>query len=167
MAGTTAGGRRAHDEGQGFENNFQSGCLAQNLSPTRVPNGCKQVSAFKIIRVKSPFDWLVTGDLPHEVLACDTKTIASIKTLTPSFIPEKRVHQVNALRLIHSPGLNKKAGFILWVREGDQVYFIDALKLTELYYAKKKIDLAQECVKLGGVGNFDLRLIWRDVCPTT
>lgn len=67
------GGKKATASGASFESRFKSyviytaggGCL-------RIENGCKQVSAFKLIRVRQPCDFIVS--INNKIIILDTKS---------------------------------------------------------------------------------------------
>lgn len=72
-----AGGRFAKKVGQGFEDRFMAYCNSQpDATAVRIPDGCIQVGAYKLIRTTTPFDF-VCG-YKDKTFFCDTKTTQSI-----------------------------------------------------------------------------------------
>ena len=127
-------GAEAHRAGQSFEDLFAYACRRLGIVATRVPDGCRQLRGQKLIRVKSPFDWIVScsPDIPPgwaqppppKVLLCDTKS-----TIAPTF-PYSKIdqHQLEQLRGHERNGI--LAGYVVEFRASRDVVFFPALTLA-------------------------------------
>jgi hypothetical protein len=98
-------GRIAKNRGSNFENSLHGETQRHGWLVVPIPDGCKQLSATKLIRVKSPFDFFFLKD--RKALFVDAKTTKantySFSALTP--------HQINILVKIEMEGF--KAGYII------------------------------------------------------
>ena len=54
-------GAKAQAFGKLFEQMFETMCKKNAIAVTRVPDGCKQVAPNKLIRVTTPFDWIINN----------------------------------------------------------------------------------------------------------
>lgn len=68
--------RFAKKVGDEFEKRFANFINAsENSTAIRIPNGCLSVGANKLIRIKSPFDFVLA--FRDDIIFCDTKTTKS------------------------------------------------------------------------------------------
>lgn len=116
-------GRRAQSNGAIFEAMFFTATARQGMTATRIPDGCKQLPNRRIIRVKTPFDWLLAHN--GRAIVCDTKRTDS-KGLRHSLIDHFQVHH---LLLNYARGIN--AGYVVWLATQDITYFIPAPRLSK------------------------------------
>ena len=85
-----------------------------------MPDGCKQLGSFKLIRVQSPFDFVLCNRRTNHFVFCDAKTVQT-NTFVPSMIKE---HQVNELEKFD--GLNSsKAGYLISFDKLSKAAFFD------------------------------------------
>lgn len=109
--------------GKGFEDIFEKSARRQGWAVIRIPNGCKNGWKGKLIRVKSPFDFLLAkrgcGNL-----CIDTKTLFE-ETFKFS---EIREHQVDALLAMEIEGV--PAGYLVWFRPINRIIFFHASVLA-------------------------------------
>lgn len=118
------GGHKAKAYGQMFEKLFDMACKRHGIGVTQIPDSCKQISGSKIMRVKSPFDWVMSYQ-GHSAMI-DTKTTEH-DTFSRSDIVE---HQVKEL-LVHEMG-GTLGGYVIWFRAMDQIVFMPASTLNTL-----------------------------------
>lgn len=126
--------------GNGFEGRFSDACKLGGWQVTRIPDGCKQLSAFKIVRVKSPFDFLLTI-APTLSLYCDAKTTIGDR-FTYSAINQDQLSEL--LRIENSGHV---AGFVIEFRQVNKVCFASASKLA-LLTLRESLKWS-DCVDLG------------------
>lgn len=151
------GGIKAKAYGQMFEQIFLMACKRHHIGVTQIPDACRQISASKIMRVKSPFDWVMTHQGKSAVI--DTKTTEH-DFFNRSDIVE---HQVKEL-LTHeiAGGLG---GYVIWFRSMDQIIFMPASTLNTL----KRSGLGgsinarnPDAILLGSSHDFDLVRLFLD-----
>lgn len=94
------------------------------MAVTRMPDGCKVLRDNKLIRVKTPFDWI----LSHQ----GRTALIDTKTCTTSSFPNSKIetHQVTDMLCHEQNGI--MAGYVIWFRESDGVIFVPASTLCEL-----------------------------------
>lgn len=125
--------------GESFEK-YVAKCLElKGFDVERIPDGCKQVSQFKIIRVKAPFDFLATKT--GIALYFDAKTTQG-ETFPFSAIDQ---NQVEKLLKIHNNGF--VAGYIINFRQNNTYCFIDAKMLSEV--VERGSIKSRACIDLG------------------
>lgn len=137
-----AQGAKAQAYGGLFESMFLNSCKRAGLAITRLPNGCKTLSAHKIVRIKTPFDWIIT--YKGRCAYVDTKTSQG-KVFAHSMIAD---HQVN--ELLHHELAGALAGYVVWLRENNHVVFIPSSLLTVAMKVKGSISPAHANVVLLG-----------------
>lgn len=147
----TLAGRKAQRYGQMFENLFRSNLTRARLAFDRMPDGCRVVGRGRLIRVKTPFDWIVTEGGRTAVL--DTKTFDEHR-LMPHMIEE---HQLRALEKHARAGA--VAGYVIWFRPCDLVVFADASQLYEIFESGEGVH-ASEIPLIGSSRKFDPRQIF-------
>lgn len=108
-------GSKAVRGGAQFEIQFQTACLMESLQITKIPSGCKTFGRGNLVRVKTPFDFIVSTESKTAFL--DTKTTAG-KTFPKSMIED---HQVDEM-VKHSC----VSGYVVQFRELNQVVFFTA-----------------------------------------
>jgi penicillin-binding protein-related factor A (putative recombinase) len=114
-------GRRSQGQGQLYEKIFQLNARAQGLTCIRIPDGCKQRRNV-IVRVKSPFDWVLKWN--DEIAFLDTKSTQSDR-IRYSDLAE---HQVIALKALSSK--YAKAGFVVFYTTHGIASFFDVQDLS-------------------------------------
>ena len=123
------------------------------MAITRFPDGCKVLRGNKIIRIKTPFDWVLTFGGVTALI--DTKT-----TNLDSFPHSKiEAHQV-AEMLAHSQS-GAKAGYVIWFRKTDDLFFLSALTLSQLLNKRGSIKCKDEISNyLGKSKDFKAKMIF-------
>jgi hypothetical protein len=116
-------GRQAQSNGAIFEAMFFTAAARQGMTATRIPDGCKQLPNRRIIRVKTPFDWMLTHN--GQAIVCDTKR-NDAKTFPHARIDHFQVHH---LLLNYARGIN--AGYIVWLATQDLTMFVPAPRLSK------------------------------------
>lgn len=87
-------GLRAKRRGMQFEGLIETFARLQGVTCQRIPDGCKQVSATKLIRVKTPFDFILGAG--ERVVFCDAKSTEG-KTFPHSKIDEDQLYALERL----------------------------------------------------------------------
>ena len=125
-------GLKAKRYGEYFEALFKSACLARRIAVTRIPDGCKQLGQNRIIRVRSPFDWIVSKN--------GTTALIDTKTQEGKAFPNSKIdsHQVSELLPHETNG--SIAGYVVWLREIDQIIFIPSTVLIKAQRDRGSID---------------------------
>jgi hypothetical protein len=62
MRSRVIAGRKAKQEGKGFENTLYVDALRQGWYVINIPQGCRWIGQNKVIAVESPFDFLIIKD---------------------------------------------------------------------------------------------------------
>lgn len=146
------GGAQANAWGKFFENLFLHACLAEQIAVTRIPDGCKQVSATKLIRVPSPWDYVMSFN--GFTAFIDTKTSLDSQFST-SLIKE---HQVVEMAKHQKQGAI--TGYVIWLRKTDQIFFMDGMRLHSLLGRPGSItENNPYALRLGTSRKFQLRPI--------
>lgn len=141
------GGKRAKVAGQLFEKAFEQTCAIQGIECVRIPDGCKQVGAFKLIRTITPFDFVLCYN--QRAAFVDLKSIESGNLTHSKLTP----HQLNSLKRLSPGGVS---GYV--VNFSGTVYFIDVSILLE---TKKGESVSLDYAKpLGHRSTMDLRRIF-------
>lgn len=144
-------GRTSKAFGNLFEHVFFRTCRSHGVAVTRIPDGCRQVGN-KLIRVKTPCDWVLT--YKNRTALIDTKT-AQGDVFNVSKITE---HQVN--ELYSHEKLGAIAGYVIWLRETNRVFFIPAVALLSSLSSKGSISDAHPFATYLGDEKFDIKLIF-------
>lgn len=118
------GGRQAKARGDAFENILATSASRTNWDIIKIPLGAKQVSADRLIRVQTPFDFVFIKK--EKVIFCDSKTTKN-KTFTFSSITN---HQLKELLICESHG--HKSGYIVNFTEYKKTVFFSATQLNNL-----------------------------------
>lgn len=123
-----ARGLKAKKNGENFENIFKVICQRMNIVVTRIPDGCRQLSATKLTRVKTPFDWVLS--FQGRVALIDTKSI-NAKAFPNSLID---FHQAMAMAAHEANGI--RAGYVVFLKEIETLVFIQAVELVKSFGVK-------------------------------
>lgn len=110
-------GKRAQSGGASFESSVYNGAIGQGWRVLRIPDGCRQLGAGKIIRVKSPFDFIIAKDViaPPIPNITETRTILfDAKTTTENLFPPAKIKPGQLEWLQKFYGLNSYvAGYLV------------------------------------------------------
>jgi penicillin-binding protein-related factor A (putative recombinase) len=146
---------KAKKFGELFEGMFQANCTRLSVIATRFPDGCKTLGANRVIRVATPFDWILTYQGTSAFI--DTKATAG-GTFPYSKIVE---HQIVDMNRHATQGA--QAGYCVWLRSKDVVIFIPVALLLKAHDARLdgSFDTESPGVKLLGFSfSWDVRLIF-------
>lgn len=136
--------------GSGWENRLVSQCSFYDLDVVRIPDGCKQVAAKRLIRVRTPFDFIVADH--YQAAFLDTKTVSK-----PSFgYTEIDQHQLSNLLKLWNKG--HAAGYLIYFRPIDQVIFFNASLLAGIRRGSGLF--LPSGLNLGNIDNFNPCLIF-------
>lgn len=140
-------GLKAKRNGDNFEMLFEARCRIFNVHFERVPNGCKQVAPNRVIRVRTPFDYILAFNGKSAVVdlkSCEARSFGYSK-----IVP----HQLQALKNL---SVGMIAGYIVNNFEG--VFFVPVQMLL-CCKPGSGIDLRQ-CELLGKDSKFNPSLIF-------
>lgn len=141
-------GRRAQSNGDLFERFFQFGTKRRGIVTTRFPNGCKRISASRVIEVKTPFDWILSYQ--GKTALIDTKTCAG-KSFRHSSVEQ---HQISTLYSHELAGT--LSGYVVWLRETDVIFFLPASVLSTLQGLRGSVtEKHPKAISLGSSQHFD------------
>lgn len=137
-----------------FEELFHMTCgRTQGMAVTRFPDGCRVVGKNKVIRIKTPCDWILTFGGVTALI--DTKT-----TESDSF-PFSKIekHQVKEMAIHAQSGA--RSGYVIWFRKSDDVVFMSSLFLLGLINQRGSLK-AMNCSSsyLGKSRQFDPKMIF-------
>jgi len=135
-----AGGREAQSMGSFFEILFHQRCLWAGFEVTRIPDGCKQIGPGRIVRVTSPFDWIISKDAFIGLI--DTKSTKG-KSFAHSAIDRNQISEM----IKHK---NLTSGYVIWFRELDRCVFIKSSDLHQRMFETGSIKLGdRDLIDLG------------------
>lgn len=117
-------GFRAKKNGASFEELIEARSRIQGITYVQIPDGCKQISAFKTIRVPTPFD-VILG-FGKNILFCDLKSTEG-NSFTYSMI---KPHQLRALSELSKHG--QRSGFLVFFRSCNRVVFFNSRLLSSV-----------------------------------
>lgn len=126
------------------------------MAVTRIPDGCKQVrigGSLRLIRVTSPFDWIVTAKLgtqPITVL-CDTKSTSK------DAFPYSKINRAQVDELHKHAQNGILAGYVIEFRAARTVFFYPTLALLA---CKGVGSIKPGGIFLGSSQAFDARKIY-------
>lgn len=145
-------GAKAQRAGRGFEEAFARRCsYCALLAYNRVPDGCRTLGARKLIRVKTPYDWVLTFEGQTALL--DTKTF-DIARLLPSKIES---HQMKAM--LEHELMGATAGYVIYFRPVEEVRFAPASVLKTIFETGKGCEFTS-LLPLGKYPAFDPRRVF-------
>lgn len=144
-------GRQAKMRGQAFENTLHAEAYRNRYHVVPIPTGCKQVSATKLIRQRTPFDFLFFKN--GIALCVDAKTT---KANTYSFSSLTQ-HQVEVLLKIEREGFD--AGYVVNFSELNVTSFFSGTLIGSI---QKKSGLKpQDGIIVGSNSIINLDKIWQ------
>ena len=136
-----------------FEKMFYNSCNRHHITATRMPDGCRQLGFKKLIRVKTPWDWILTSGGVTALI--DTKTVTG-DTFNHSNIKD---HQVEEMIRHEIDGAI--AGYVIWVRETDKIFFVQSSHLVDMMRVRGTIKPDDpKAILLGGYSSLNPKLIW-------
>ena len=111
--------------GDSLERYFHKCLSVKNWDCVRIPDGCKQISSRKIIRVKSPFDFFATKQGAKSFF-CDVKTIQGDHYCFSA------INQLQVRELLKIERNGNVAGYVVHFRESDTYGFLSASQLSSV-----------------------------------
>lgn len=145
-------GKKAKSYGDMFEGIFETQCLLNKLEFVRIPDGAKVVGSGKfqkIIRVKSPFDYIVSNQVFAAFI--DTKTTDKDRFA----FSDINQSQVDELGKLDKAG---PSGYVIWYREINCVVFYTTETLVNL--RPRQSLKFEDGLHLGGVKDFNLNIVF-------
>jgi hypothetical protein len=140
-------GKLAKTRGELFESRFESQCRFYGVTCVPIPDSCKVIGANKIIRVFSPFDYVI--GYGNRAGFVDTKTVLG-GGFTYSMIHQKQVESLG--KLTHC-GVS---GYV--INLSGKVYFVSVEQLREVR-PRSSIDF-DSALFLGNETFFDIRMMF-------
>jgi hypothetical protein len=120
---TSLRGAKAKAFGQLFEQILSITCHKARIKFEQLPSGCRWVGK-RAVPVKTPFDFIACKN--GKAIFFDAKTLDA-KTFSKS---SSTPHQIESLLAFELSGLT--AGYIVWLREIDEIVFYKASQLKSL-----------------------------------
>lgn len=121
------GGRRAKAVGDQWQGVLERRAIREEILMLRIPDGCRQIGKDKLIRTRSPLDYVMFKE--GRTVCFDAKTINSdVITYSNLHSSESTKHQLQTCLHISTKGV--RAGLIIWFRLSNYVSFIDAQLLN-------------------------------------
>lgn len=140
-------GLRAKRNGDNFETLFESRCRMYDVHYEKVPNGCKQVAPNRIIRVRTPFDYILGFEGKSAVV--DLKSCEGSSFGFSKIVP----HQLQALKNL---SVGMIAGYI--INNSNGVFFASVQILLSCK-SGQGINL-ESCERIGENFKFNPSLIF-------
>lgn len=110
--------------GKAFEDEIVIRLGIKGFTVLRIPDGCKQLSAFKLIRVRSPFDFV--AHKKDQVIFFDAKT-----TDEKNF-PYSKINQTQLQHLLKLEMSGFKAGYVIKFNLTKEIVFVTAGQLLNI-----------------------------------
>lgn len=146
-------GLLAKENGKNFEDLFEVQAKSEGLAATRTPDGCKQIGAKKLIRVKAPWDWVVSRN--GKTALIDTKTTTH-KTFGHSNIDQNQVG-----KMVPHNRQGVLAGYVIRIQGINRVIYISAQNLSMRIGVKGSFDHSDsDVLTLGTCDNFRIASIF-------
>lgn len=150
------GGLKAKHAGATFEKIFKTAASRERVHCERMPDGCRRVSKFKLIQVRTPFDYIIASY--GRVAFIDVKTFEH-EHLRHSDIKE---HQLESL---YNLGWHAPSGYVVWFRKSNSVVFYPWNLMVKIF--KKQSALPEAGRLLGKINDFSVKQIFRSYQPET
>lgn len=144
-------GRQAKRRGESFENLLHGEAYRKGWQVIKIPDGCKQVSAAKTIRVRTPFDFIFVKE--NKALFIDAKTTKAKSYSTSQLTP----HQIKTLSDLDANGFI--AGYIINFTELNITAFFSGYDLHWLLKQSTSFT-PQDGVIIGTNSIIDLEIIF-------
>jgi penicillin-binding protein-related factor A (putative recombinase) len=137
-----------------FEQMFFNYCSRiPRLAITRFPNGCRTVGKNKVIRVKTPWDWVITYG--------GVTALIDTKTTDGENFPFSKIENHQVEEMIMHEHCGAKSGYIIWFRKSDDIVFVSSNMLITMMTKRGSIATSNGSIRyLGKSGNFDLTMIF-------
>lgn len=113
-------GLKAKRSGEQFERFFEIRCRQLGISCIRIPDGCRQLSATRTMRVKTPFDYIIGFE--KSVIFIDLKSTINNR-FTYSQIDQ------NQLRALSSLAQHQRGGYLIYYRSSKKLVYYEVGEL--------------------------------------
>lgn len=147
----------SNNTGKIFENVFVMRCQSKGVAVTRVPDGCKQSGNKNMFRVTSPWDFVLS--YRSQCALIDTKTFNG------THFPSSKItlHQIVGLK--EHEKQNVVAGYVIWLRKTDKVFYMGAAHLEHCYRSGGGFNETAPGALVLGDMNFDIRKVFKNRTP--
>lgn len=151
-------GKKAKHNGAAFEALFLNACTHKAIVCTRIPDGCRQVGQSKLIRQKTPFDWVISYKGITALI--DTKSTEQER------FPHSKIDPAQALKLVRHDIEGTKAGYVAWLKKSDAFIYIPAKILCTAMQHPGSIGVDhKDTILLGGLKDLDIRRLFETIQP--
>jgi len=143
-------GWKAKFNGKNWERDFEVACAVASIACVRIPNGCRSIGRNRLVRVRSPFDYVL--GYGARIACVDLKSFVAGKSLSHS--------QIDPGQLSHLLALSRDgiAGYIVYYKSTGDVVFYDAERLAGI---KPRASLGiADGSSLGTVSDLDLHALF-------
>lgn len=148
-------GKKAQSSGATFELIFQRQAQRQRVHCLQMPDGCRQIGGNRLIRVPTPFDWILAFNGKSAYV--DTKTFEHDRLRRSDLVP----HQIEAL---YNIGWHCPAGYVVWFRKTQAVVFYSWHFMIKIGQGQSASQ--QEGILLGTIEDFSVLPILEQYTPT-
>ena len=150
MRSRRAAGWLAKKVGSHFEDVFKYACQRQGIVVTRMPDGCRTLGANRLMRVQTPFDWILTSQGKSAFI--DTKSTED------NLFPAGKIKDHQLLTLLAHAQAGAIAGYVIQYRKHGFTAFAPVSRLWRCNKDRKGI-AHDDCdlIRLGTLGEFDPR----------
>lgn len=146
-------GAKAQANGGSFETQFSATCTVSGIIVTRIPDSCRQVSSQRMIRIRSPFDWILT--YRGRTALIDTKSTQE-STFAHSGVDANQLKHLCA-----HEAHGAIAGYVIYLGEVNCVIFLEANYLLGKKGIRGSISHEDsQSLVLGKLSRFDATLIF-------
>jgi hypothetical protein len=147
-------GKRAQKAGASFEYLFQFHARRSGVIATRMPDGCKQVGPGRIIRVRTPWDWILTFQ--------GKSAFIDTKTCDDKCLPNSKIENHQVAPMLQHASAGAIAGYVVHLRQNDTVFFLSASELVKVMRLRGSItEGSPGAIVLGTGGKMDVQRIFQ------
>lgn len=117
-----AQGAKAKRAGDQFEALFFSAARLSGIAITRINDGCRTLGRNRLIRVKQPWDWVLTFQ--------GMTALIDTKTTNAAAFPCSKIDGNQLRELTRHAAQGAIAGYVVWTRATHELFFVPAGLLT-------------------------------------
>lgn len=140
-------GLKAKRSGQRFENFFEVRCRQLDISCIRIPDGCRVIGQGKIVRTKTPFDYIIGFE--DKIVFLDLKS-TSATNFTYSQIDQDQIRNLNIL------SKHQKAGYLVYHSSIETLVYYDINDLMTAVHGER----VHHKIEFGNIFSADLKCLF-------